>query len=112
MSAEGAKTWQRLTKENIGRSIAIVLDGYVRSYPTVQTEISGGRSSISGGGMTIEEAQDLANILNVGKMEAPAKIMQEAIVGPSLGREAIQSGLLSFVIAFLLVLAYMAFYLQ
>ncbi|MDD3871181.1 MAG: protein translocase subunit SecDF [Bacteroidales bacterium] len=110
MSAEGAKTWQRLTKENIGRSIAIVLDGYVRSYPTVQTEISGGRSSISGGGMTIEEAQDLANILNVGKMEAPAKIMQEAIVGPSLGREAIQSGLLSFVIAFLLVLAYMAFY--
>lgn len=110
MNNEGAKIWQRLTKENINRSIAIVLDNYVRSNPTVQNEISGGRSSISGGGMTIEEAQDLANILNVGRMDAPAKITQEEIVGPSLGREAINSGLLSFVLAFLLVLFYMTLY--
>lgn len=110
MNAEGAKIWERLTKENINRAIAIVLDGSARSYPNVQTAISGGRSSISGGGMTIEEAQDLANILNVGKMDAPAKIIQEVIVGPSLGREAINSGLMSFIIAFVLVLLYMGFY--
>lgn len=107
MNGEGAKIWQRLTKENINRSIAIVLDNYVRSNPTVQNEISGGRSSISGGGMTIEEAQDLANILNVGRMDAPAQIIEEVIVGPSLGREAINSGLLSFILAFVLVLFYM-----
>ena len=110
MNGEGAKIWQRLTKENIGKSIAIVLDGYVRSNPTVQNEISGGRSSISGGGMTIEEAQDLANILNVGRMDAPAQITQEEIVGPSLGRESINNGLLSFVLAFILVLLYMLLY--
>jgi len=110
MNAEGGKIWQRLTKENVGKSIAIVLDNYIRSYPTVQGEISGGRSSISGGGMTIEEAQDLANILNVGRMDAPAKITQEEVVGPSLGQEAVNSGLTSFVLAFILVLIYMAFY--
>ncbi|MFA5814483.1 MAG: protein translocase subunit SecDF [Bacteroidales bacterium] len=110
MNGEGAKIWQRLTKENINRSIAIVLDNYVRSNPTVQNEISGGRSSISGGGMTIEEAQDLANILNVGRMDAPAQITQEEIVGPSLGREAVNSGLLSFILAFILVLLYMLLY--
>jgi SecD/SecF fusion protein len=110
MNAEGGKIWQRLTKENVGKSIAIVLDNYIRSYPTVQGEISGGRSSISGGGMTIEEAQDLANILNVGRMDAPAKITQEEIVGPSLGQEAVNSGLTSFILAFILVLLYMAFY--
>jgi SecD/SecF fusion protein len=110
MNGEGAKIWQRLTKENINRSIAIVLDNYVRSNPTVQNEISGGRSSISGGGMTIEEAQDLANILNVGRMDAPAQITQEEIVGPSLGQEAINSGLLSFILAFILVLFYMLLY--
>lgn len=110
MNGEGAKIWQRLTKENIQRSIAIVLDNYVRSNPTVQNEISGGRSSISGGGMTIEEAQDLANILNVGRMDAPAQITQEEIVGPSLGREAINSGLISFILAFILVLLYMLLY--
>ncbi|TSA34529.1 MAG: protein translocase subunit SecDF [Porphyromonadaceae bacterium] len=110
MNGEGAKIWQRLTKENVGKSIAIVLDNYVRSNPTVQNEISGGRSSISGGGMTIEEAQDLANILNVGRMDAPAQITQEEIVGPSLGREAINSGLLSFILAFILVLLYMLLY--
>jgi SecD/SecF fusion protein len=109
MNSEGARTWQRLTKENIGKSIAIVLDGYVRSFPTVQNEISGGRSSITGL-ESIEEARDLANILKSGKMPAPAHIMQEEIVGPSLGREAIRSGFISFLIAFALVLIYMLFF--
>ncbi|MDO9511701.1 MAG: protein translocase subunit SecDF [Bacteroidales bacterium] len=110
MNAEGAKTWKNLTGDNIGRQIAIVLDGYIYSYPNVQSEISGGRSSISGGSMTIEEAQDLANILKAGKLPAPARIVQEDIVGPSLGREAIAAGLNSFVAAFLMVLLYMFFY--
>ncbi len=110
MDAEGARVWQRLTKESVGRSIAIVLDNHVRSSPTVQGEISGGRSSISGGGMTIEEAQDLANILNVGKMDAPAVIMGENVVGPSLGQESINAGLISFLLAFMMVLIYMMFY--
>ena len=109
MNSEGAKTWQRLTKENIGKSIAIVLDGYVRSYPTVQNEISGGRSSITGL-ESIEEAKDLANILKSGKMPAPARIIQEEVVGPSLGQEAINSGFYSFIIAFILVLLYMLFF--
>ncbi|MDX9881016.1 MAG: protein translocase subunit SecDF [Prolixibacteraceae bacterium] len=109
MDSEGAKVWARLTKENIGKSIAIVLDGYVRSYPTVNTEITGGRSSITGL-ETVEEALDLANILKSGKMPAPANIIHEQIVGPSLGKEAINSGLWSFVVAFILVLAYMLFF--
>ncbi|SHF54584.1 SecD/SecF fusion protein [Mariniphaga anaerophila] len=109
MNSEGSKTWQRLTKENIGKSIAIVLDGYVRSFPTVQNEISGGRSSITGL-ESIEEAKDLANILKSGKMPAPARIIQEEIVGPSLGKEAINSGMYSFLIAFALVLIYMLFF--
>jgi SecD/SecF fusion protein len=109
MNSEGAKIWQRLTKENIGKSIAIVLDGYVRSFPTVQNEISGGRSSITGL-VSIEEAKDLANILKSGKMPAPARIIQEEVVGPSLGREAINSGMYSFMIAFTLVLIYMLFF--
>ncbi len=109
MNSEGAKTWARMTKENIGKSIAILLDGYVRSYPTVQNEITGGRSSITGL-EDIEEAKDLANILKSGKMPAPARIMQEEVVGPSLGKEAISSGLYSFLIAFLIVLAYMLFF--
>ncbi len=109
MNSEGAKTWQRMTKENISKSIAIVLDGYVRSYPTVQNEISGGRSSITGLG-SIEEAKDLANILKSGKMPAPARIIQEEIVGPSLGQEAINSGLYSFLIVFVIVLLYMLFF--
>jgi SecD/SecF fusion protein len=109
MNSEGAKTWARMTKENIGKSIAILLDGYVRSYPTVQNEITGGRSSITGL-ENIEEAKDLANILKSGKMPAPARIMQEEVVGPSLGKEAISSGLYSFLIAFLIVLAYMLFF--
>jgi len=109
MNSEGAKIWQRMTKDNIGKSIAIVLDDYVRSFPTVQNEISGGRSSITGL-ESIEEAKDLANILKSGKMPAPARIIQEEIVGPSLGQEAINSGLYSFLIAFMLVLIYMFFF--
>jgi SecD/SecF fusion protein len=109
MNSEGSKTWQRMTKENIGKSIAIVLDGYVRSFPTVEVEITGGRSSITGL-ESIEEAKDLANILKSGKMPAPANIIQEDIVGPSLGQKAINSGLYSFLIAFVLVLGYMFFF--
>ena len=109
MNAEGAKTWARLTKDNIGKSIAIALDGYIYSFPTVQGEITGGNSSITGN-FTVEEAKDLANTLKSGKMPAPARIVQEDVVGPSLGKEAIQSGLISFVIAFVLVLLYMIFY--
>ncbi len=109
MNSEGAKTWARLTKDNVGKSIAIVLDGYVRSYPNVINEITGGRSSITGL-ESVEESGDLANILKSGKMPAPAHIIQEEIVGPSLGQEAINSGMWSFAIAFILVLAYMLFF--
>ena len=109
MNAEGAKTWARMTKDNIGKSIAVALDGYIYSFPTVQTEISGGQSSITGN-FTVEEAKDLANTLKSGKMPAPARIVQEDIVGPSLGQEAIKSGFISFAIAFLLILLYMIFY--
>jgi len=110
MNAEGARIWKRITGDNIGKQIAIVLDGYVRSYPNVNTEIPNGMSSISGGDMTVEEALDLANILKAGKLPAPARIVQEEVVGPSLGRESIQSGLMSFIIAFVIVLLYMAVY--
>lgn len=109
MDQEGSKTWARMTKDNIGKSIAISLDGYIYSFPTVNTEISGGSSQITGN-FTVEEAKDLANTLNSGKMPAPARIVQEDIVGPSLGQEAINSGFISFVIAFLLVLIYMVVY--
>ena len=111
MNAEGANTWARMTKDNIGRQIAIVLDGMVYSYPTVQSEISGGSSQITGN-FTIEEAEDLANVLKSGKLPAPATIIQEQVVGPSLGAESINAGLISFVIAFLLVLIYMVFFYQ
>ena len=109
MNAEGAKIWARLTKENIGRQIAIVLDNYVYSFPVVQSEIKGGRSSITGN-FTVQEAQDLANVLKSGKLPAPAHIIEEAVVGPSLGKEAIKAGLISFIIAFIVVLLYMIFY--
>ena len=109
MNAEGAKTWQRITKDNIGKSVAIVLDGYVYSFPTVQNEIAGGNSQITGN-FTVEEAKDLANTLKSGKMPAPARIIEESVVGPSLGREAIQSGLWSFALGFVLILIYMIFY--
>ena len=109
MNSEGAKTWARLTRENVGKSIAIVLDGLVQSFPTVQGEITGGRSSITGN-FSVNEAKDLANMLKSGKMPAPAHIVQEEIVGPTLGKESIRSGMWSFVIAFVLILIYMLFF--
>ncbi len=109
MNAEGANVWARMTKDNIGRQIAIVLDGMVYSYPNVQSEISGGSSQITGD-FTLEEAEDLANVLKSGKLPAPATIIQEQVVGPSLGAESINAGLISFVIAFILVLIYMLFF--
>ena len=109
MNAEGSKTWARMTKDNIGKSIAIVLDGYVYSAPTVNAEIAGGSSQITGN-FTVEEAKDLANTLKSGKMPAPARIVQEDIVGPSLGQAAINNGMWSFIIAFMLVLVYMVLY--
>ncbi len=111
MNAEGANVWARLTKENIGRQIAIVLDGTVYSYPNVQTEITGGSSSITGN-FSIDEATDLTNVLKSGKLPAPATIVQEQVVGPSLGAESIRAGLISFLIAFCLVLLYMLFFYQ
>jgi len=109
MNAEGAKTWARLTRENIGRCIAVVLDGYVRSYPRVSVEITGGNSEISGD-FTIDEATDLANVLMSGKLPAPARIVSDNVVGPTLGKEAISSGFISFIVAFAFVLAFMIFY--
>jgi SecD/SecF fusion protein len=109
MNSEGAKTWARLTRENINRCIAIVLDGYVRSFPRVSVEITGGNSQITGT-FTLEQAQDLANVLMSGKLPAPARIISDTVVGPTLGKEAINSGFLSFVIAFILVLGFMIFY--
>ena len=110
MNSEGAKAWKRLTGENIGKQVAIVLDDYVYSYPVVNDEIPSGRSSISGGNMTIDEAQDLANILKAGKLPAPARILEEQVVGPSLGKEAVQKGMWSMVFAFILILLYMVFF--
>ncbi len=109
MNAEGAKTWARMTRENVNRCIAVVLDGYVRSYPRVVGEIPAGSTEITGD-FTIEEADDLANILKSGKLPAPARIISDTVIGPTLGREAINAGLVSFVISFILVLAYMIFY--
>jgi SecD/SecF fusion protein len=109
MNSEGAKTWARMTRENVNRCIALVLDGYVRSYPRVVNEITGGSTEVTGD-FTIDEATDLANILKSGKMPAPAKIVSDNVVGPTLGKEAISSGFVSFIIAFVLVLAFMIFY--
>ena len=109
MNGEGTKTWARLTKDNIGRCIAIVLDGMVASSPNVNDEIKGGSSQISGR-FDVKEAGDLANILKSGKLPAPARIIADEVVGASLGQEAIQSGMWSFIIAFVLVLAYMLFF--
>ena len=110
MNAEGAKAWARLTKENIGKAVAIVLDDMVYSAPNVQVEITGGRSQITGH-FTPEEAKDLANVLKAGKMAASVHIVQEDVVGPSLGQEAINSGVISFVLALVLLMFYMcAFY--
>ncbi|MFD2784215.1 protein translocase subunit SecDF [Hymenobacter rubripertinctus] len=109
MNPNGARQWQRLTAANIGRQVAIVLDDYVYSAPVVQTEIAGGNSSISGN-FTIEEAQDLANVLKAGKLPAPTRIVEEAVVGPSLGREATNQGLYSTLGGLLIIMAFMAAY--
>lgn len=106
MNSDGARRWASLTKANVGRAIAIVLDGAVYSAPRVNGEITGGNSEISGN-FTIEDTKDLANTLKSGRMPAPARIVQEDIVGPSLGAQSIQQGLISFVIAFIILMAYM-----
>ena len=106
MNSDGARRWAQLTKQNIGRSIAIVLDNYVYSAPNVNSEITGGRSQITGH-FTPEQAKDLANVLKSGKMPAPAHIVQEDIVGPSLGQESINAGVFSFVVALILLMIYM-----
>ncbi len=111
MNAEGANVWARMTKDNIGKQIAIVLDGMVYSYPRVNSEINGGSSQITGN-FTLEEAEDLTNVLKSGKLPAPATIVMESVVGPSLGSESIRAGLISFIIAFVLVLLYMVFFYQ
>ncbi|WP_242926778.1 protein translocase subunit SecDF [Pontibacter vulgaris] len=109
MNPTGAKKWARLTGANVNRQVAIVLDNYVYSAPVVQGEITGGNSSISGN-FAIEEAQDLANILKAGKMPAPTRIVEEAIVGPSLGQEAINQGLISTLAGLLIVVVFMIAY--
>ncbi len=109
MNSNGVAEWARLTADNVGKCIAIVLDGYVYSAPVVRQKIEGGNSSISGN-FTIQEAQDLANVLKSGKVPAPARIIQDEVVGPSLGQESIDAGLISFVIAFILVLLYMGLF--
>ena len=109
MNSNGITEWAQLTGENVGKCIAIVLDGYVYSAPVVRGKIEGGNSSISGD-FTIQEAQDLANVLKSGKVPAPARIIQDTVVGPSLGQESINAGLMSFVLAFVLVLIYMALF--
>jgi len=109
MNNTGAKVWRNLTRDNVNKQVAIVLDGYVYSAPNVNDEIPNGRSSISGN-FTVEEAQDLATVLKSGKLPAPAHIVEEAVVGPTLGQEAINAGLWSFIVAFFLTLLYMIFY--
>jgi SecD/SecF fusion protein len=109
MSLDGAQEWARITKENIGKCVAVVLDNMVYSYPTVQGEITGGRSQISGK-FTIDEAKDLANVLKAGQLPVPARIQGEELVGPSLGASNISSGIMSFGISLLLTIAFMIFY--
>lgn len=106
MNSEGSRKWANMTRDNLGQAIAIVLDGYVYSAPTVQSEITGGQSQITGN-FTMEEATDLANVLRSGKLPAPARIVQETVVGPSLGQESINASMISFLLAFVLVLIYM-----
>ena len=109
MNSKGAIEWENITGENVGRQIAIVMDGQVYSYPNVQTKISGGNSSISGH-FTQQDADDLSNVLKSGKLSTPARIVQEQVVGPSLGSASIRAGMISFIIAFLLVLVYMVIF--
>ncbi|MFN0203076.1 MAG: protein translocase subunit SecDF [Bacteroidia bacterium] len=109
MDMEGAAEWKRITGENVGKSVAVVLDGMAYSYPTVQGEIAGGRSQISGD-FTIDEAKDLANVLKAGQLPVAAKIQGEDVVGPTLGASNIDSGLISFAIALLITIAFMVWY--
>ena len=109
MNSAGARDWKRITGENVGKCIAIVLDDLVYSAPVVNGEIAGGRSSITGD-FSLDEAKDLANILKSGKLPAPANIVSEAVVGPSLGQESIHNGLISFILAFIVVLIYMVIF--
>ena len=106
MNSDGARRWAQLTKQNVGKPIAIALDGYIYSAPNVQNEITGGQSQITGQ-FTQEDTKDLANVLKSGKMPAPAKIVQEDIVGPSLGQKSIQQGIISFIVAFIVLMIYM-----
>ena len=106
MNSDGARRWAQLTKQNIGKPIAIALDGYIYSAPNVQNEITGGQSQITGQ-FSQEDTKDLANVLKSGKMPAPAKIVQEDIVGPSLGLKSIQQGIISFIVAFIVLMIYM-----
>ena len=106
MNTEGARKWAQMTKANVGKAIAIVLDGVVYSAPRVNGEIDGGSSQISGN-FTIEDTKDLANTLKSGRMPAPARIVQEEVVGPTLGAQSIQMGIISFVVAFVLLMVYM-----
>ena len=106
MNSDGARRWAQLTKQNIGRAVAIVLDDAVYSAPRVTGEIAGGNSQITGN-FSIEDTKDLANTLNSGKMPAPTRIVQEEVVGPSLGAQSIQQGIISFIVAFILLMIYM-----
>ena len=106
MNSDGARRWAQLTKQNINKPIAIALDGYVYSAPNVQNEITGGQSQITGQ-FSQEDTKDLANVLKSGKMPAPAKIVQEDIVGPSLGQKSIEQGIISFIVAFIVLMIYM-----
>ncbi|MFA5297409.1 MAG: protein translocase subunit SecDF [Lutibacter sp.] len=110
MNATGTKLWGKMTTENVGKFVAVVLDDYVYTAPSVNTAITNGRTSISGGSMTVEEAQDIANVLKAGKLPAAAHIIQSEIVGPSLGQQAINSSMYSFFLALLVVFAWMIFY--
>jgi SecD/SecF fusion protein len=109
MNAEGTRTWARLTRENVGKIIAVVMDDYVYSYPRVSEEIPTGNSTITGN-FTTKDAEDLANLLKSGTMPAPCKIIQEEVIGPSLGKESIRSGMNSLLIAFILIFSFMIFY--
>ena len=106
MNSDGARRWSQITKQNIGRGVAIVLDDAVYSAPRILTQIDGGNSQITGN-FTIEDTKDLANTLNSGKMPAPTRIVQEEVVGPSLGAQSIQQGIMSFIVAFVLLMIYM-----
>ncbi|UMB60384.1 protein translocase subunit SecDF [Lutibacter sp. A80] len=110
MNAIGSRLWGKMTTENVGKFVAVVLDDYVYTAPSVNVAITSGRTSISGGSMTVEEAQDIANVLKAGKLPAAAHIIQSEIVGPSLGQKAIDSSMSSFALALLLVLLWMIFY--